>query len=283
MKVRNNTSFGSSWFLTWLLLALASGCGEKRDAARDSTTTLHPDIQSTVELRRRLVPGMPTNDIFATFGEPVWVESLDGGRTEWRYGLSGFPADDDMKGTYVIGVTVTITNGRLARWACTYMAPPTGGSSKPLPLGQRNKDLQGERHVPPVLRVFVVSDEPIADGRQIDTPQFPKLGFISGTPNLAIKRLKKVSLEENAVPQADNETSTNWHFGVSLIPDDVAGLASLTASNVGKRVLITVGDLPVIAPVIRAPLETGSFTIECSERPLMETLRSNLTRMEQAQ
>ena len=283
MSVKETIPFDFRWFAIWLLLVLVSGCGGKRDVAKDSTTNLHPDIQSTAELRRRLVPGIPTNEIFANFGEPVWVENLGEGRTEWRYGLSGFPADDDMRGTYVIGVTIAITNGHLARWACTYMGPPTGGNAKTLPIGKPTEGPQGDRQEPPVLKVFVVSDEPLGDGRQIDTAQFPKLGFISGTPHLAIKRLKEVTLGENVVSQADNKTSTNWQFGISLIPDDAAGLASLTTSNVGKRVLITVGDVPVIAPVVRAPLETGSFVIDCSERPLMETVRSNLTRMEQVQ
>ena len=282
-------AFASWWmdsdhvgFAAW---AVSNGLsGGQRDAAKDSTINLHADIQSTAELGRRLVPGMSTNDIFAKFGEPMSVDTLGEGRTEWRYGLSGFPADDDMKGTYVMAVNITVTNGHLAGWACTYMAPPhTGGNAKPLAIGKRSEESPGERQEQPVLKLFVVSDEPIADGRQIDTPQLPKLGFISGTPNLAIKRLKQVTLGEDAVPQGDGKTSTNWQFGVSLVPEDAAGLASLTASNVGRRILITVGDVPVIAPIVQTPLKTGSFVIECGEHSLMETVRSNLTRMEQAQ
>ena len=274
--------FRLRWFATWLLLLWVSGCGGKRSLAKDFATNTHSDIQSTAELRRRLVPGMPTNDIVVKFGEPLWAEPLGEGKTEWCYGLSGFPADDDMKGTYVIAVHITMTNGHLARWACAYRGPPSGGKAKPLPIGKRNEEPQGERDEPPVLKVFVVSDEPIAGGWQIDTQQFPKLGFISETPNLSIKRLKEVTLEENPVPHADNKTSTNWQFGIFLNPDDAARLASLTASNVGKKVLITVGDVPVVAPIIRAPLETGSFNIDCTERPLMQTVRSNLTRMQGA-
>ena len=271
----------SRWFVGWLFLIFLCGCGGKNDAAKDSTARLHPEIQSTAELRRRLIPGMVTNEILASFGEPVWAETRGEGWTEWRYGLSSFPADDDMRGTFVVGVTIEITNGRLARSSCTYMAPPTGGDAKVVPLGRSNEGPLGGPQESPVLKVFVVSDEPLADGQQIDTAEFPKLGFISGTPNLVFKRLKELSLGENAMPQPDNKISTTWQFGICLTPEDAARFASLTASNVSRKVLITVGDVPLIAPRISEPLESGSFVITCSEQSLMELVRSNLSRMEQ--
>ena len=278
MSVKETIQLDFRWFSIWLLLILVSGCGRKSDDAKDSGTNLHPEIQTTAELRRRLVPGMPTNEIIASFGKPLWVEGLGEGRTDWQYGLSGFPADDAMRGTLVVGFNAEITNGHLAWWGCTYMHDPTGENARMLPIGKTNAGSQEE---PPVLKVFIVSDKPLVNGRQIDTPQFPKLGFISGAPSLGIKRVKEVTLRENVVPQADNNSSTNWQFGVSLIPDDATGLASLTASNVGSKILMMVGDVPVIAPVIRAPLENGKFVIDCDQRLMMETVKSNLTRMEQ--
>ena len=264
------------WFATVLLAALVFGCGEKRDAAKASRIDLR-EIQSTAELRRIFVAGMTTNEILARVGEPLQADEFAGDIT-WTYSLSGFPADDEMRGTYVAAARLTITNGHLARWGCVYFGPPTGGNAKTLPLGQAN-EVGGQR---PALKMFVVSDQPIADGRQIDTAQFPKLGFISATPDLAIKKLKGLEFEE-IVAQVDNKTSTNWQFVIRLSTDDAAGLASLTTSNVDKTVLITVGDVPVSAPVIREPVETGSFILNCDEWSKMETVKSHLTRMEQAQ
>jgi hypothetical protein len=43
------------------------------------------------------------------------------------------------------------------------------------------------------LRFFVVSDEPVAGGRYVDTPECPKVGGITNTPNLVITRLQSVS------------------------------------------------------------------------------------------
>ncbi len=276
----------SSWFLGSLCFFTLCSCGGKRDT-RDtdehSTARLHPGIQSTAEFRRRLVPGMTTNQILAIFGEPLSTrnvtEALGEGGIEWRYGLSGFPADDDMRGTYVFGARIGITNGRLAGLKFDYMGMPMGGNAEAVPIG-RNQARDNSKESP-ALKLFVVSDEPLTDGQAIDTPEFPKLGYISRNPDLVIRKLKELTLAENSLPQAENKTSTNWSFGVSLTQDDAARLAILTTSNVRRRVLITVGDVPVIAPVILAPLETGSFVIECSESSLMETVKTNLTRMEQ--
>ena len=52
----------------------------------------------------------------------------------------------------------------------------------------------------PALNIFVVSDEPLADGQQIDTAQFPKLEFIS-VSKPCFQRLKEMTLGENAMPQ----------------------------------------------------------------------------------
>ena len=44
----------------------------------------------------------------------------------------------------------------------------------------------------PSLSFYVISKDKINDGRFIDSPEFPKLGYISDKPRLVIVRLKSV-------------------------------------------------------------------------------------------
>lgn len=74
---------------------------------------LHPDIQSDDELRRRLVLGMSTNEVLASFGAPLSTSMLDDGKLQWRYGLSGFP-EGDLNITHATGVILVFTNGHTA-------------------------------------------------------------------------------------------------------------------------------------------------------------------------
>lgn len=76
----------------------------------------HPDIQSDDELRRRLVLGMSTNEVLASFGAPLSTSMLDDGKLQWRYGLSGFP-EGDLNITHATGVILVFTNGHTASFA----------------------------------------------------------------------------------------------------------------------------------------------------------------------
>jgi hypothetical protein len=57
------------------------------DAAKDLPVKVHPEIQSTAELRRRLIPAMATNALVASFGEPLNTNTLADGSIIWRYAL----------------------------------------------------------------------------------------------------------------------------------------------------------------------------------------------------
>lgn len=263
-----------------VLLIFASTCETKSQTTNRSRANLHPEIHSTAELRQKLVPGISTNELVAKFGDPAFAVDLGQGTSMWMYSLSGFPADDDMKGTIVTDASITITNGHLESVAFGYQEEYRNRTRKRIPLDSATNGSKVNQQETPKLKFYLVSDVPIANGKQIDTSQFPKLGYIPDSPNITAKRLKDLALDEVAIPQASNTTITNWQFTVWLTPAAAAGLASLTKSNVGKTVLLTVGDVPVMAPFIREPLETGSFIIQCKEQPLMETVRSNLASIE---
>ena len=260
---------------------LLLGCDGKNDVAtglRQSAANRNAQaaIPNKAELQRLLVPAMGTNEIVASLGEPRWIENLGEGQQVWHHSLPAFPADDEMRGTYIAGVAITITNGHLASWGCVYVGDSSDRrvrKEEVLPTGNGQTDS-------PALKIFVVSSDPIADGRFIDTERFPKLGFISPSPSLRIRTVKEVTLEERTPSVSENSNRTTWSFGIFLTVEDGARLKSMTATNISKKILVVIGDEAVSAPTVMAPLETGSFAIEGRDRWLMESLRKQLARME---
>jgi hypothetical protein len=268
----------------WTACTLASllvGCDGRKDVTTDfrpSKANQHvpQSIRSTADLRRLLIPAMGTNEIAAVLGKPRWVESLGNGEQVWHYSLPAFPADDGMQGSYVVGVAVAITNEHLANWGCSYVGARSDGISPDQDVLPGGKGLADS----PKIQLFIVSCDPISDGRFIDTERFPKLGFIQPTPNLAISRVKEVTLQERTPAGSDNQSHAVWSFGIFLTQEDAARLKSMTATNASRKVLIMVGDEPVSAPTVVTPLETGTLVIECSDRRLTESVKKQLARME---
>ena len=129
------------------------------------------------------------------------------------------------------------------------------------------------------LKFFDVTKDPLAGGQLVDTQRFPDLRFISASPNLVIRNLKDVTIEERKVSRPVEGDYTVWTFGVSLEQADAARLRSMTEARVSKIVLIVVDDEPVSAPTIMVPLETGTFNIDCTDRLVMEKIRKQLTEM----
>jgi hypothetical protein len=225
------------------------------------------------DLRRVLASGMSTNELIAQLGRPDRVDNATEG-VVWEYSLHPFPADGQMSGTYVLGVVIGVTNGRVAEWGCAYRGAPVRSGHV---VREESLRLKGQAIGAPTLKFYVVSSEPLANGRFVDTKQLPKLGYIAATPSLAVSKLKEVTLAERKASDAAN--GNTWSFRISLWPGDATGLESITTTNLGKEMLITVGDEPIMAPRIVAALQTGGFEIDCRERSLMEVLKQELEKM----
>ena len=95
------------------------------------------------------------------------------------------------------------------------------------------------------LSFYIVSDGKIAGGRYMDTPDFPKLGYIASKPDLVITQLMAVTplSERNAIE-------------VTILPEDAQKLTSLTEQNIGKKVLLMLRDVPLMAPRVNSPIST---------------------------
>lgn len=266
--------------ITSLMAIGLIGCSDKAATlAERSPLSSEQDgravIRNMADLRRILTPGMPTNEIAAQFGQPK-PEDVEMAGTVWRYGLPAFPADGEMEGTHVIGLVIGVTNGHLERWGCAYVGESAKVMSKEvLPNTADNSTST-------TLKFFAVQGDLPSQGRYIDTERLPKLGFISSKPDLIIGKLRKAILEERTATGGQvGQSGIVWVFNISLNQEDAERLKSMSITNVSKRVLIMVGDEPVIAPMIMAPLETGEFELECNERSLMELVKKQLGRLEQ--
>ena len=253
------------------------GCSRKDKAVDNITVKGHnaqQAIRSTADLHQLLIPGLETDKIREVLGEPHWKEDSGNGQQMWHFSLPPFPADGAMQGSSIIGVMVGITNGRLANWGGAYTGSANDGVSRRQTVLAGNKGQADS----PTLQFFLVSTDPIGDGRFIDTERLPKLGFVARSPTLSIRRLKEVTLDERVLSQ--ERSRTNWSFGIFLTQEDGAKLKAITATNISKKLLIVIGAEPVSAPTIMAPLVTGSLEIDCDDRSLMESVKQQLAELE---
>lgn len=104
------------------------------------------------------------------------------------------------------------------------------------------------------LSFYIVSAEKVDGGRFIDTPDFPKLGYIAATPDLTITQLEAVKQTVGPMPAIPR-------INITMHPEDAKKVAALTGQAVGKHVLITLGDTPLIAPQVVGPITGQSFDI----------------------
>jgi preprotein translocase subunit SecD len=114
------------------------------------------------------------------------------------------------------------------------------------------------------LKFYFVSDEPVSGGRYIDTATCPKVGYITNTPNLVVSHLQGIST--NTVHTTIHYNSkvsvrTNTAISIQMTTADGKLLASLTRENIGHRILITLGERPLMAPMIQSAIESGDFQI----------------------
>jgi len=133
-----------------------------------------------------------------------------------------------------------------------------------------------------VLRFFVVSESPIPGGRNIDTLELPKLGYIKAQPDMLVLGLQSV---------ATNMTHSTSHYAgktteadelaidVMMLPADAKRFADLTRQNVGSRLLLMLGEHPLIAPVIRMPIEGGHLQFTLGKREDVGRIREDLERL----
>ena len=86
------------------------------------------------------------------------------------------------------------------------------------------------------LSFFVVSDAAIPGGRYIDTPEFPKLGYVSNAPSFTLTRLREVSTNDvTSISIMDRKvvtTNTSPAVSITMFPAERESFAEFTRQNI---------------------------------------------------
>ena len=114
------------------------------------------------------------------------------------------------------------------------------------------------------LRFFIVSDEENPAGRYVNVPGLPNVGYISDAPNLVVTNLQAVVT--NAAHWSERylgkETERSEPaLEITMFRQDARRIGDLTRQNIGRRILLMLGERPIIAPLIRSPIDSGSMQI----------------------
>ena len=123
----------------------------------------------------------------------------------------------------------------------------------------------------PALAFYVVSPEKIEGGRFIDTKAFPKLGHIAAKPALVITPLKEARL----IKQPGDRSN----ILITLQDNKVEQLADFTSKNVGKKILLMLGNEPLIAPRVLEKIRTPALQISLSEEKKRTRILKALKRL----
>jgi preprotein translocase subunit SecD len=109
--------------------------------------------------------------------------------------------------------------------------------------GARSSDTPHEE-----LSFYIVRPEQIEDGRFIDTPNFPHLGFISASPGLVVTSLASLDKDQ-------------YGYHIEMHAADGEKFATFTAAATGKQILVMLGDTPLVAARVLSAMPTGQFQL----------------------
>lgn len=138
------------------------------------------------------------------------------------------------------------------------------------------------------LSFYVVSEEKIEGGQFIDTLDLPKLGYIAAKPDLIITKLVAVSdtVQHRELGEIDKKGKYTTKplpdapaFLVTILPKDSQKFEALTKNNIGRRVLIMVGNKPLIAPPVSCPITESAFVIAIGEHLDRKVVGDSLKRL----
>jgi hypothetical protein len=134
------------------------------------------------------------------------------------------------------------------------------------------------------LAFYLVSEEKIEGGRFVDTPEFPKIGYIAAKPDLVVTSLRDVYPQESENVMVDKDGKHTVVAGpptltVRLRAEDGKQFAALTQRSIGKRLLVVLGEKPTAAPMVRMPIQGGSFLIEFSNLEDLKTTEDALRKL----
>jgi hypothetical protein len=138
------------------------------------------------------------------------------------------------------------------------------------------------------LSFYIVSGEKFEGGRFIDSPDFPKLGFVAAAPDLAITQLEAVvpDVSRHQDVMVDKEgrqtvmpVQAKAALAIRMRADDAKKFTTLTERAMGKQILIVIGETPLMAPMIVSPISTQSLTLTFGEKSDQKKIEDELKKL----
>jgi hypothetical protein len=233
-----------------LSASLLAGCSGGRSNGGEHETSAY----EVGHLNAVLQPGVSREVVLKEFGRPLDEIESESGASCLTY-ISFTPARD-LKPDQLTGFQVILNNDLVVRWMPVLTASgkdgaaTTSGSGPDAQLPNETSTVHGAR-----LQFFLVTEDQADGRRRFHTETFPHLGFISETPELEISKLKTVKRHNRKTSDGASQ------IVVELRETDARVLQKLSEANLGKRLLIVVGDSPVLAPFIHSALNTPELIL----------------------
>ena len=124
------------------------------------------------------------------------------------------------------------------------------------------------------LTFYVVSEEKTTDSaRFLNSTALPNVGDISSKPDLIVTNLQDVFPQKTIPPRPT--------LAVAPHSADAKRVMALSQQAPGKRLLVMLGDRRLSAPIVRAPIESGSFVIEFRSQTELKRTEDDLKKLVQ--
>jgi hypothetical protein len=249
---------GNNTLLFAAALSLATivvGCGDNTHPAKThapSKTVSSATPYSSNYLNSVLTNGMAKQMILVKFGPPMDGKEVAPGIICLDY-FSGATPEEITNDDSLVGFQILLQSNSLIRWSpvltSTTRAPMQQKNAVPAAANARiSSSNEG-------IGFYVVTEQSINGGKYIDTARFPQLGYIHSVPDMEIRKIKSVDKQSLGAGTGKNQLL------ISLRSEDAKALSQFSRTNIGNRILITVGGVPIMAPRIESPIDTPSFLI----------------------
>lgn len=184
-------------------------------------------------LKEALPVGTSRQNVIKILGAPDSEIVLD--ETHYRLDyIYESPVFSRNRENSIGGATIFFEKDALIRWS-----PILGPLEKTIQADSLTGNLT-ERKETPWISFTEVSETPMDNGRFVDTPIFPKLGYVKSNPSLIISNL--ISLKTSVEIVKDQPNYTNYILTVECPRADAEKFSKFYQDNLGRLVLVAFED-----------------------------------------
>lgn len=228
---------------------LSTGCGDKCSKGRVDAKQNDTSATSTIKI------GATKKELKMSLGEPVMSVMLDHDLEMLEFCV---PDQTDTSNR----ISVVLTNGRVESYSVveTIISAASG-------IGTPAHQSEQESFLCSSISFSIVSDTNFTGSKYVDKEWLPKLGYVRSKADFTTTHPVSVSIRGGG--KASKAT-------LNLDTADATQLRNLTATSLGKRLLVSYRDVYLCAPTVTGPLGGGSVEILLPEQLAAEFLAGHL-------